>query len=194
MIILFLLVIITKTVFSAVGCTLNDPDRDVKRLFPEATGYLTEFITIEERGGSSLEIQVEKLLDDRLNGEFENMDVPYAYYTVRSGEKIIGRIHGVNQRGKYGSMQIILATDLNGKIWEFYLQKITSPDASRFRNKNFTELFTGIELKDFLEEKSGRIYRIITPSERSESDFRSLLRGIRKNLILLQFFKLQGEK
>ena len=41
---------------AAVGCTLRDPDRDVRRLFPQSTGYKTIFITIKERGGEINEI------------------------------------------------------------------------------------------------------------------------------------------
>ena len=37
--------------FAAVGCDLNDPDRDVARLFPESTGYKTDYVSIKDRGG-----------------------------------------------------------------------------------------------------------------------------------------------
>ena len=51
-------------VYAAVGCTLNDPDRDIKRIFPESTGYKTEFITIEEKGGEALGKEIERKLGD----------------------------------------------------------------------------------------------------------------------------------
>ena len=44
--------------FAAVGCSLDDPDRDVKRLFPESTGYLTKLLTLREIGGQPLLKQV----------------------------------------------------------------------------------------------------------------------------------------
>ena len=45
--------------FAAIGCTLNDPDRDIQALFPQSTGYKTDFITIQERGGEKLKKEVE---------------------------------------------------------------------------------------------------------------------------------------
>ena len=37
--------------WGAVGCDLNDPDRDVARLFPESTGYKTIYTSILKKGG-----------------------------------------------------------------------------------------------------------------------------------------------
>ena len=34
---------------AAVGCSLTDPDRDIKRMFPQSTGYKTSFVTLKER-------------------------------------------------------------------------------------------------------------------------------------------------
>ena len=36
---------------AAVGCDLNDPDRDVKRLFPGSTGFKTLYVSIDKAGG-----------------------------------------------------------------------------------------------------------------------------------------------
>jgi hypothetical protein len=39
------------SLYAAVGCDLNDPDRDVKRLFPGSTGYKTLYVSITKKGG-----------------------------------------------------------------------------------------------------------------------------------------------
>lgn len=186
------------TCFAAVGCTLNDPDRDVKRLFPESTGYKTQFITIEEKGGKTLAQEIEEKLGDKLDPIYESLDVPYAYYTVLKGKEPIGRIHGVNQKGTYGGMQLILATDLEGKILSFYYQKISSPEAKKFRNPSFADQFKGLTLADFyhhdtmreMECELDKIAKIKDPTEKSCNDFKATLRGIKKNLILLDIFFL----
>jgi len=175
--------------FAAVGCTLNDPDRDVKRLFPESTGYRTEFITIKETGGQELYQDVEKELGGKLDKVYETIDVPYSFYDVLKGKELIAHIHGVNQKGKYGGMQLILATDLEGKILNFYYQKMSSPEASRFMDKNFTKQFIGIGLEDFIK---GNI-DIEDPSKKSHEDFLATLRGLKKNLILLDRLRLNKE-
>lgn len=187
--------------FAAVGCSLNDPDRDVKRLFPESTGYKTQFITIEEKGGKALAQEIEKKLEDKLDPIYESLDVPYAYYTVLKGKEAIGRIHGVNQKGTYGGMQLILATDLEGKIISFYYQRISSPEAKKFRNSSFTNQFKGLTLADFyhhdamkgMECESDKIAKIKDPTDKSHDDFKATLRGIKKNLILLDILFLDGK-
>ena len=197
--ILFLVTFYTN-VFAAVGCSLNDPDRDVKRIFPSSSGYRTTFVTIKELGGDLLGQEVENKLGDKFDNVYESLDVPYAYYTILKGKDVIGYIHGVNQKGKYGALQLVIATNLEGKITEFYYQRISSTESSRFQDKNFTNQFKGLALKDFLEyDVSGknpekrRVASFSDPSKDSSVDFKATLRGIKKNLILLDEF-LSREK
>ena len=187
-------------VFAAVGCSLNDPDRDVKRIFPSSTGYRTTFVTIKELGGDPLKQEIENKLGDKFDNVYESLDVPYAYYTVLKGKDIIGHIHGVNQKGKYGALQLVAATDLEGKITEFYYQRISSTESGRFQDKSFINQFKGLALKDFNEydisgktPAKGRVARITDPSKDSSEDFKATLRGVKKNLILLDEF-LSREK
>jgi len=175
--------------YAAVGCTLNDPDRDVKRIFPESTGYRTEFITVKERGGLPLFKKVEEELGDKLDPVYEAIDVPYAFYDILKAKEVIGHIHGVNQKAAYGGMQLIVATDLTGRILAFYYQKMSSPEAAKFMDKSFTGQFTGLGLDDF---KKGNL-AVIDHSKDSHQDFQATLRGLKKNLILLRELKLGKE-
>lgn len=187
---------------AAVGCSLNDPDRDVVRLFPTATSYRTEYVSIASRGGDELAARIEEALGDTLDPVFESLDVDYAYYTVLSGTDTIGRVHGVNQKGMYGGMQLILATDPSGTIVDFYYQKLSSPESKRFRDEAFTSQFDGLALDDLLELRgsgpdenndgstmqSAPGTRFEDPSEESSEDFEATVRGITKNLLLLHAF------
>ncbi|MDI6808684.1 MAG: hypothetical protein QME66_06860 [Candidatus Eisenbacteria bacterium] len=177
---------------AAVGCELNDPDRDVKRLFPESTGYRTDFITLKERGGEALQKEVEGKLGSKFDPIYESLDVPYAYYTILKDKQVIGYVHGVNQKGKYGGLQLILATDPAGKIVGFYYQRISSPESQKFKQKAFTGKFIGLSLADFYA-KDSRVPKIADPSRNSSEDFKATLRGIKKNLILLDEFLLAGK-
>lgn len=187
-------------VWAAVGCTLNDPDRDIKRIFPTSTGYKTQFITIKEHGGESLAKEIERKLGDPLDVRYESLDVPYAYYTVLKGKEIIGYMHGINQKGIYGGMQLILATDLEGIVKVFYYQKLSSPEAAVFRDKAFADQFIGLSLKDFYHHDKlngmlnprDSIAKINNPSKNSHEDFLATLRGIKKNLILFDEFILNN--
>jgi hypothetical protein len=177
--------------YAAVGCTLNDPDRDIRRIFKGSTGYRTEFITIEEKGGEVLFDEIEEKLGDTLEPPYELIDVPYAYYAVLDGKDKVGYVHGVNQKGTYGGLQLILATDLDGTIIDFYYQKISSPESKRFRDKDFTGQFIGLSLADFHSEQT--IADLKDPSKRSAEDFLATIRGLKKNLILFnEFYMLEG--
>lgn len=199
---IFVFLIITSTVlfacsvsFAAIGCTLNDPDRDIQRLFPQSTGYKTEFITIQDRGGEKLKKQVEEKLGDTFDPLYESLDVPYSYYTVLKGKDVIGYVHGVNQKGTYGTIQIILATDPDGKIVGFYYQKISSPEADKFRNASFANNFLGLTLDDFYrsDDLNSKIAAIKDPTEKNHEDFKATIRGTKKNLILLDTFLLDNK-
>jgi hypothetical protein len=82
-------------------------------------------------------------------------------------------------------MQLIVATDLKGKILNFYYQRMSSPEAAKFMDKNFTDQFIGLTLGDFVK---GNV-SVSDPSQNSQVDFQATLRGIKKNLILLNELK-----
>jgi len=183
---------------AAVGCDLNDPDRDVKRLFPESTGYKTLYVSIAKKGGEPLLREIEARLGDRFKGLYENIDVPYTMYRIYKGADVIGYIHGVNQKGHYGGIQVFLALDLEGTIKAFYVQKLTSKGAKAFRDEAFGRGFTGLGLKDFFrydpvsgkETPPGKIGAIRNPAPESADDFAAILRAVKKNLILVDEFLL----
>ena len=85
-------------------------------------------------------------------------------------------------------MQLILATDNNGKILDFYYQKLTSPEAKAFRSKKFSQQFVGLTLKDFYTTDISK--KIPDPSKDNSDDYKATLRGLKKNLILQDIFKL----
>src|SRR6185369_2083862 len=107
--------------WGAVGCDLNEPDRDVKRLFPGSTGYKTVSLEIQKVGGQNLLTKIQSRLQDKLHGLYE---------IIYEGKKKIGYIHGVNQKGRYGGIQIFLALDLDERIKTFYIQKMSGEYAA----------------------------------------------------------------
>ena len=184
--------------YAAVGCDLNDPDRDVKRLFPDSTGYKTLYVSISKKGGDELLRKIEDRLGDPFTGLFETADVPYTMYEIYKGTALIGYIHGVNQKGTYGGLQVFLALDPRGVIKAFYFQKLTSKAGKAFRDPAFGAQFAGLSLADFYrydvvsgkEDPPGPISRIKNPDPEAEKDFRAALRATKKNLILADEFLL----
>jgi hypothetical protein len=187
--------------FAAVGCDLNDPDRDVKRLFPESTGYKTIYVSIVRQGGEALLKKIEARLGDNFKGLFETIDVPYTMYQIFKGSELIGYIHGVNQKGQYGGVQVFLALDLEGTIRAFYFQKLTNQSAQLLRDPAFGRQFVGLNLLDFdhydvvsrTAEPGSKVAAIKNPAPEAESDFKAALRGAKKNLILCDVFLFGGK-
>jgi len=191
----FLLILTGHTAaWGAVGCDLNDPDRDVARLFPESTGYKTHYVSIDRKGGQPLLAKIETRLGDKFRGIYETIDVPYTIYEIFAQKKKIGYIHGVNQKGQYGGIQVFLVLDLEARIKGFYIQKMTSKYAGKMRDTNFGKQFIGLTLKDFelydiiSGKTSGKVDGIKNPAPEAESDFRAGLRATKKNLILMDEF------
>jgi hypothetical protein len=187
-----------ELLFAAVGCDLNDPDRDVARLFPGSTGYKTNYVSIDQKGGPTLLAQVEDRLGDKFQGLYETIDVPYTLYEVFKGKDKMGYIHGVNEKGQYGGVQVFLVLDLDGVIRNFYFQKLTSRYGKELRDPKFGDQFVGLTLKDFYnyDVRTGKttgpsgVDKIKNPVPESETDFKAALRGTKKNLILVDEFIL----
>jgi len=181
-------------VWGAVGCDLNDPDRDVARLFPESTGYKTIYTSILKAGGQKLMEKVETRLGDKFRGIYETIDVPYTIYEIYNNKKKIGYIHGVNQKGQFGGIQVFVSLDLEGRIKAFYIQKMTSQYAKALRDAIFGRQFVGLTLKDFDHYEvisgnaSGKIAGIKNPAPEAATDFKAALRATKKNLILMDEF------
>jgi hypothetical protein len=188
-----------QTSLAAVGCDLNDADRDVPRLFPESTSYKTKYVSIKQLGGDQLLNKIEKRLGEKYLALYAPIDTPYTLYEIYNGKKKIGYIHGVNQKGRFGGIQVFMAQDLNGSIKSFYIQRISGQMANKLRDSKFYRNFIGITLKDFdtydpiAGKGSGRIARIKNPSPELETDFYGVLRGLKKNLILMDEFVYSGE-
>jgi hypothetical protein len=197
---LLLLSALASPALGAVGCDLNDPDRDVARLFPESTGYRTSYVSIDKRGGEPLLRTVEKRLGDRFRGIYETIDVPYTIYDIYKGKQKVGYIHGVNQKGQFGGIQVFVALDLEGRIRSFYIQKMTSQSAKKLRDAQFGKQFAGLSLADFegydpvSGKGSGKAASFRNPAPEAEGDFLASLRALKKNLVLMDEFVFGPER
>lgn len=194
LILLLLLIAFAGNVLAATGCDLNDPDRDVKRLFPGSTGFKASYTSIAKAGGKALLTKIEQRLGDKFTGLYETAEVPYTIYQIFKGKETIGYIHGVNQKGQYGGIQVFLALDTKGIILNLYFQKMTNQAAAKFRSDVFTKQFKSLSIKDFSAynpvagKLEGRLAQITNPAPKADKDFKAVLRGVKKNLILMQEF------
>ena len=133
---------------AAISCELNNPPVDVPRLFPGSTSFKVITFSFASRGGEP----VFKRVVGRLGGVpalYAPLDVPYVLYEVYKGTEKIGYIHGVNQKGQFGVLEVFVSLDLEGRIKAFYLQRVAGSWANKFTARKFGAQFIGMTLKDF---------------------------------------------
>ena len=185
--------------FGAVNCELNYPTSDVARLFPESTSFKTDYFSFAKRGGVPLLRKIEA----RLGGVpalFAPLDVPYTLYEIYRGDRKVGYVHGVNQKGQFGVLEVFLSLDLHGTIKAFYIQRMAGPWARKFTSPTFGRQFTGLNLNDFEHfdpvsgKGSGKAAAIRNPAPEAVTDFFGLLRAVKKNLVLMDEFFYSTEK
>jgi hypothetical protein len=197
-----LLVAAPLPTFAAIGCTLSNPSQDLKYLFARMTSYkedLKEFPRLKD--GAELFSALGVRLGSDLDPIYETYETPYTVYSVFEGKKKVGVVHGVNVPGKGGVIQVFLSTDpQDGAIRRFFFQRLESPAARALKSKDFRTQFEGLTLADFYkhdyyvavapEAPADKVARIKPPelSLGGKPDYDAALRGIRKNLILLDFF------
>ena len=193
-------------IWAAIGCTLSNPAQDLKYLFPEMSSYkedLKEFTRLSD--GKQLFQSMSQRLGSDLDPIYETFETPDTVYSVYKGQMKIGVVHGVNVPGKGGVMQVFLSMDpKTAEIRRFFFQRLESPAAKALRDKDFRKQFEGLTLADFYKHDyyavaepgaaGDRVGQIKPPKIGPEGkpDYEASLRGIRKNLILLDFFVYGG--
>lgn len=192
--------------WAAIGCTLSNPAEDLKYLFPQMTSYREELKELTKLPDGKAAYDG---LPDRIGGKldpvYETYETPYTVYGVFQGKKKIGVVHGVNVPGQGGVIQVFLATDPGtGAIVKFFYQRLESPAAKALRDKAFRAKFEGLSLADFYKHdyyakappaaasnESDRVALIGEPKglpADGRADYEASLRGVRKNLVLLDLF------
>ena len=191
-----------QALFGAIGCTLSNPAEDLKYLYPKMTTFkeeLKEFPRMKD--GSALFKGLQSRLGSDLDPIYEAYDTPYTVYSVFQGTTRIGIVHGVNVPGKGGVIQVFLSVDPGtAEIQKFFFQRLESPAASALRANTFRDQFSGLTLADFYKHdyyaavepgaKADKVAAIKAPvmDAKAQPDYHASLRGIRKNLILLDYF------
>lgn len=198
----FVVLAVPQHVFAAIGCTLTNPAEDLKYLYPDMTTYredLNEFPTL--KGGTELFSALRERLGSDLDPIYETFETPYTIYSIFKGPNKIGVVHGVNVPGKGGVIQVFLSMDpKTAEIRRFFFQRLESPAGPQLRSKEFLRQFEGLTLGEFYKHdyyaavdpgaKADKVAAIKPPAldDSGRPDYDASLRGIRKNLILLDFF------
>ena len=91
---------------AAVGCTLNNPARDLKMFYPEMTSYREDVKEMPKfPDGKEMFAVLKARIGRDLAPVYETYNTPYSLYSVFKGEVRIGFVHGVNVPGIGGVIQ-----------------------------------------------------------------------------------------
>ena len=196
------ILLLPQNSFGAIGCTLSNPAEDLKYLYPEMTTFkedLKEFPRLKD--GAALYKGLKARLGSDLDSIYEAYETPYTVYSVFKGTTKIGIVHGVNVPGKGGVIQVFLSLDpTSAEIRSFFYQRLESPAAKQLRGKEFRAQYSGLTLADFYKHdyyvqvqpgaKADKLASIKPPfiDATGKPDYEASVRGIRKNLILLDYF------
>ena len=171
---------------AAVGCSLNNPDEDIQRFFPEMTSYRVHFVSLKTQNPQGLS-ELERHLETPLDPVFETENVPYSLYIVEGPKSRLGYVLGANNRGAHSSIQVIAALDDSGELLEVYLQRIRSPEAEKFKGEDFLQALSAHSLQEFSKEtacfRDGQCQNALVPDPsegRAQSDYQAIIRGLAK--------------
>jgi len=188
---------------AAIGCTLSNPARDLKSLYPEMTSYREDVKELPKLPkGRELYEALKARVGGDLDPVYEAFETPYTLYSVFAGETRIGYVHGVNVPGRGGVIQVFVSADpATAAITKLFFQRLESPGGKALRAKETREQFVGLSLADFYKHDyfaaaepghaSDKVARLKPPAalpEEAKADWEATLRGLRKNLILLDIF------
>jgi hypothetical protein len=200
---LWVVLLAAPAAFAAIGCTLSNPARDLQTLFPAMTSYRED---VKELGKLPQGRAGYEALQVRVGGDldpvYEAFDTPYTLYSVFQGETKIGYVHGVNVPGRGGVIQIFLAVDPEtAAIGRMFYQRLESPGGTALRRPATLGQFAGLSLADFYkhdyfaaaepDNEADKVGHLAPPAdlpETAQPDWTATLRGVRKNLILLDLF------
>lgn len=166
----------------AAICAFRNPDRDVYRLFPDATNYRSVFTELDENNRG--------IIEKALGQYIILSDIgTHTFYVILKGERPIGFIHPHAELGTYGNVEIIWAYNLDGSIKDYIIQRSREKRTRELESKDFRNQFKGKRLGDiFTLGKSKNINpEFIKPVEGAEKESSIIAYGAKKVLILNKY-------
>jgi len=155
---------------------------------------------LQNGGGDPLLRKVESRLGN-VPALYAPLDVPYTLYEIYKGNKKVGYIHGVNQKGQFGVLEVFVSLDMDGMIKSFYIQRIAGQLRTQIVDGDEQYVGTcriGAERCAANGQRcgkgSGKVAAIVNPAPETVTDFFGLLRAVKKNLILMDEFFYSVEK
>jgi len=171
---------------AASVCTIDFPNRELKRIFPTMTSFRMRDLIPARHGGADVLKKIEKEIESPLDPEFDTLDTPHSFYLIYKGSEYLGVIQGLNIRGASGPMQVFVAYQRSGQIADVFVQKISSKDAPAFRSKYYRQQFKPFGLNRAFELADIKP-PVRSPSAETIKDHHAFIRGVRLNILYVRY-------
>ena len=177
---LIFIIFFTVDSFSAV-CVFRFPDRDVYKLFPKATNYKSVITKIDK--------VTKQKIEDFLGQPLDADETELTFYEIYKGKELIGMIHPHAERGEYGTIEVVWAFTLEGKIIDFVIQRDREKKGKELNGPTFRKQFSGKSLKDpFTNGSSKEINtKLLTPVKEADKGSSAIAYGAKKTLTFYKY-------
>lgn len=177
---LIFIIFLTVDSFSAV-CVFRFPDRDVYKLFPKATNYKSVITKIDK--------VTKQKIEDFLGQPLDADETELTFYEIYKGKELIGMIHPHAERGEYGTIEVVWAFTLEGKIIDFVIQRDREKKGKELNGPTFRKQFSGKSLKDpFTNGSSKEINtKLLTPVKEADKGSSAIAYGAKKTLTFYKY-------
>jgi hypothetical protein len=156
-------------------CPWREPERDLKMLFPAATGY-----KVERRILSGWRLE----LGGRLGRAPAPDENAFRFYSIYREETPLGTVLTRRIKGEHGAIELVLATDLERRVCGLHFQRLREPApiTCAIENAEWRQAFAGKQADS--QWKLGGHSPDVPPE--AQASAQAVLEGARSLLILLE--------
>lgn len=172
--------------------TLQKPDVDVKRFFPQYTHYRARNLIPAKHGTEDLFEKIEKEFHKKLDLKYERWGTSHTFYIVYRNDLRIGLIHGNNVQISNGLLQVFVVYDAAYTIKDIYVQKIASHDAHSFRSKYYRKQYNQFGI-NALPDWAYIHPPVRAPSNNTITDHRTFVDAVMVNVLFVKHLFLPYE-
>ncbi len=167
------------SLLSAGVCIWRFPDKDIKTLFPQATGYKTEVITF-------IKAEQEKI-EDQLGAKLDDDETKFNFYRIYNETSKIGLVLTHSVKGQYGVIEVVIGLqskiDTLIKSPVYYvsgvlIQRDREVKSKDLKSDKFLGQFIGTTVKNKFDK--------IKPVGGAEKSSRAIAFSVKKLLIVQQ--------
>jgi len=188
---LFLLAIIysllTANLVIAGVCVWRFPDKDIKTLFPKATGYKTEVLTYSK----DEKAKIESILGSKLDDD----ETKFNFYRIYKDTTKIGLVLTHSVKGQYGAIEVVISLQnkydstgeyIGASITNVLIQRDREVKSKDLRSDKFLSHFINKTVKSKFDNT-----KLVAGAEKSS---RAIIFSVKKLLIVQKILEQERTK